>query len=80
MADVSNATRPARERVVLDQKSNQELADQVRHKPTCTVTVQTFRFKNQKNCIIRIAKTKALICVFGFAYEFILFSHDAAKR
>ena len=47
-----------------------------------------FGFRKERNCTIRIAKTKALIsfavtanliCAFGFAYEDCWFSHDAAQ-
>ena len=45
------------------------------------------RFKNKRNCTIRVAKTKALIsftvtakliCAFVSAYAVCLFSHEAA--
>ena len=46
-----------------------------------------FGFRKERDCTIKVAKTKALIsfavtakliCVFVFAYADCLFSHDAA--
>ena len=48
---------------------------------------RNFRFKQKSKCIIRVAKTKALIsfevparliCVFVFAYAYCWFSHAVA--
>ena len=36
------------------------------------------RFKKKRNCTIRVAKTKVLICAFVFAEAKIWFSHGAA--
>ena len=37
------------------------------------------KFQKKRNCTIRVAKTKALISVFLFAYANRWFSHDAAQ-
>ena len=35
--------------------------------------------RKQRNCTIRVAKIKALICTFVFAYAKCWFSHDVAQ-
>ena len=56
---------------------------QVLHKPTCTATEAGFGFRKKRDCTILIAKTKVLlrcavtaqlICAFGLAYAYCLFS------
>ena len=63
-------------------KTNNVVSEQVRHKPTCTVTEKSFGFKKNRKCTIRVAKTKALIsftvtakliCVFVFCICRLLF-------
>ena len=68
------------------EKTNDLVSNQVRHKPGCTATEDGYMLE-KRYCIIRVAKTKALIsfavtakliCVFVFAYAKCWFSHDAA--
>ena len=40
--------------------------------------VQLFVFRKKRYCTIQVAKTKALISFFVFAYTDCWFSHDAA--
>ena len=60
------------------------VSDQVRHKPGCTAAEDGWRLEildlgSGGDCTIRVAKTKALISVFVFAYAKSRFSHSAAQ-
>ena len=71
------------------EKTNNLGSDQVRHKPGCTVTeAGNFGLRKERNCTIRVAKTKALISfavtaklisAFVFAYVECWFSYAAAQ-
>ena len=62
----------------LHMKTKNSGSDHVRHKPSCTVTQDGKRLEIFRNCTIRVAKTKALICTFVFAYADCWYSHAAA--
>ena len=67
------------------EKTNNLGSDQVQLKSGCTVTedglrLEIFRFRQKRNCTIRVAKTKALISfIVTFAYADCGFSHAAAQ-
>ena len=42
------------------------------------IEARNFVYRKKRDCTIFVAKTKALICVFVFAYEERWFSHVAA--
>ena len=73
------------------EETNNMGPEQVQHKPSCTSTrwleAGNFGFRKERNCTIRVAKTKALMsfavtakltCAFVFAYADCWFSHAAA--
>ena len=70
------------------EKTNSRVSKQGQHKPSFTNTEDgNLRFRNKRNCTIRVAKTKVLdrfavtaklICAFVFVYVKCLFSYAAA--
>ena len=64
------------------------VSDQVRHKPDCAATEDSFGFRKKRDCTICVAKTKALIrcvvtaqliCGFVFTYAKSWFFHNEAQ-